>query len=110
VDDEPRHSDRGVLAELRDPQRQTFYLVGSPRGKIKQYEKKWLELPRRKVRDSVEVKLFARDGQMYVLAKSEGRRDKEMAIWRRNCGTATLCCGPTSAAEIQQCYGIALFN
>jgi len=72
-----------VLAEMRAPGRETFYLVGTPRGKIKQYEKRWLELPWRKVRDSVEVKLFAEAGEMYVLAKSEGRRAKEMAIRRK---------------------------
>lgn len=72
-----------VLAEMRDPQREMFYLVGTPRGKIKQYQKQWLELPWRKVRDSVEVKLFARDGELYVLAKSQGRRAKESAIRRR---------------------------
>ena len=72
-----------VLAEMRAPERETFYLVGTPRGKIKQYEKRWLELPWRKVRDSVEVKLFAEAGEMYVLAKSEGRRAKEMAIRRK---------------------------
>jgi len=72
-----------VLAEMRAPGRETFYLVGTPRGKIKQYEKRWLELPWRKVRDSVEVKLFAEAGEMYVLAKSEGRRAKEMAIRRQ---------------------------
>ena len=72
-----------VLAEMRDPQREMFYLVGTPRGKIKQYQKQWLELPWRKVRDSVEVKLFARDGELNVLAKSEGRRAKEIAIRRR---------------------------
>jgi hypothetical protein len=31
----------------------------------------------------VEVKLFAQDGELYVLAKSEGRQGKEMAIRRR---------------------------
>ena len=72
-----------VLAEMRDPQREVFYLVGTPRGKIEQYEKKWLELPWQKVRDSVEVKLFAEGGELYVLAKSEGRRAKEQAIRRR---------------------------
>lgn len=72
-----------VLAEMRAPGGETFYLVGTPRGKIKQYEKRWLELPWHKVRDSVEVKLFAEAGEMYVLAKSEGRRAKEMAIRRK---------------------------
>ncbi len=72
-----------VLAEMRDPQREVFYLVGTPRSKIRQYEKKWLELPWQKVRDSVEVKLFVEQGELYVLAKSQGRRAKEMAMRRR---------------------------
>ena len=63
-----------VLAEMRDPERQVFYLVGTPRGKMQQYEKNWLELPWRKVRASVEIKLFAEQGELYVLAKSEERR------------------------------------
>jgi hypothetical protein len=72
-----------VLEQMRDPQREVFYLVGTPRGKIQQYEKQWLELPWQKVRESVEVKLFAADGELYVLAKSAGRRAKERAIRRR---------------------------
>jgi len=32
------------------------------------------------VRDAVEVKLFAEAGELYVLAKSEGRRAKERAM------------------------------
>jgi len=72
-----------VLEEMRTPGREIFYLVGTPRGKIQQYEKKWLELPWQKVRESVEVKLFAEEGELYVLAKSAGRRAKERAIRRR---------------------------
>jgi len=72
-----------VLTEMRAPEREVFYLVGTPRGKIQQYEKKWLELPWQKVRESVEVKLFAEEGELYVLAKSTGRRAKEQAIRRR---------------------------
>ena len=72
-----------VLEEMRDAQREVFYLVGTPRGKIQQYAKEWLELPWQKVRESVEVKLFAADGELYVLAKSAGRRAKERAIRRR---------------------------
>ena len=80
--------DRGIpteeqLAEMRDPQRGVFYLVGTPRGKIRQYEKKWLDLPWQKVRESVEVKLFTDQGELFVLAKSEGRRAKETAMRRR---------------------------
>jgi len=72
-----------VLEEMRQAGREMFYLVGTPRSKIQQYEKKWLELPWQKVRDSVEVKLFAEDGELYVLAKSEGRRAKERAMRRK---------------------------
>jgi transposase len=72
-----------VLAEMRTPGREIFYLVGTPRGKIQQYEQKWLALPWQKVRESVEVKLFAEEGELYVLAKSAGRRAKERAIRRR---------------------------
>jgi hypothetical protein len=72
-----------VLEEMRAPEREVFYLVGTARGKIQQYEKKWLELPWQKVREAVEVKLFAEEGELYVLAKSAGRRAKEHAIRRR---------------------------
>src|SRR5258708_830808 len=80
--------DRGIpsealLAEMRDPAREMFYLVGTPRAKVKQYEKQWLDLPWHKVRDSVKVKLFAQDGELYVLARSEGRQAKEMAMRRK---------------------------
>jgi transposase len=80
--------DRGIpteaiLTEMRNSRQETFYLVGTSRAKVNKYEKKWLELPWHKVRESVEVKLFAEDGELYVLAKSEGRQAKEIAIRRK---------------------------
>jgi len=72
-----------VLAEMRAPERQTFYLVGTPKGRISQHEKKWLDLPWCKVRDSVEVKLYEHEGELYVLAKSGGRQAKEIAMRRK---------------------------
>jgi len=80
--------DRGIpteaiLAEMRDPAREVSYLVGTPKSKIQQHEKKWLDLPWRKVRDSVDVKLYEQDGELYVLAKSEGRQAKEIAMRRK---------------------------
>jgi len=80
--------DRGIptealLREMRTTRQETFYLVGTSRAKIREYEKQWLELPWQKVRESVEVKLFAREGELYVLAKSEGRQAKEMAMRRK---------------------------
>ena len=80
--------DRGIptealLAEMRDPRRQTFYLVGTPKGRVNQHEKKWLDLPWQQVRESVQVKLYEHEGELYVLARSEGRQAKENAIRRK---------------------------
>ena len=80
--------DRGVPTEailkgMREPERQTFYLVGTPKSRISEHEKKWLDLPWQKVRDSVEVKLYQHDGELYVLAKSDGRQAKEIAMRRK---------------------------
>ena len=80
--------DRGIpteeiLAEMRSADPVVSYLVGTQRGKIEKYEKRWLDLEWKQVRDSVEVKLFEEDGEVYVMAKSEGRQQKEMAIRRR---------------------------
>lgn len=80
--------DRGIpteaiLTEMRASEREMFYLVGTPRGRVAKYEKQWVDLPWCKVRDSVEVKLFSQDGELYVLAKSEGRQAKEIAIRRK---------------------------
>src|SRR5215831_11019324 len=80
--------DRGVpteaiLAEMRAAEQPVFYLVGTSKARVTKYEKHWLDLPWQKVRDSVEVKLFGRDGELYVLAKSEGRQQKEIAIRRK---------------------------
>jgi transposase len=80
--------DRGVpseaiLKDMRSPERQTFYLVGTPKSRINQHEKKWLDLPWQKVRDSVQVKLYEHEGELYVLAKSGGRQAKEIAMRRK---------------------------
>jgi transposase len=80
--------DRGIptealLSEIRNTRPDTFYLVGTPRARVNNFEKHWLDLPWQQVRDAVEVKLFAKDGETYVLAKSEGRQAKEIAIRRK---------------------------
>jgi len=80
--------DRGIpteatLQQMRDPARETFYLVGTPKGRINKHEKKWLDLPWQQVRDSVEVKLYEHEGELYVLARSDGRQKKEIAIRRK---------------------------
>ena len=78
--------DRGIpteatLAHMRE--QGVSYLVGTPKGRINQHEKKWLELPWQQVRDSVQVKLYEHDGELYVLARSDGRQAKEIAIRRK---------------------------
>lgn len=79
--------DRGIpseamLKEMRE-QEGTLYLVGTPKGRINRHEKQWLDLPWQKVRESVEVKLYQHEGELYVLAKSEGRQAKEKAMRRK---------------------------
>jgi hypothetical protein len=80
--------DRGIpteatLREMREPGRDMFYLVGTPKGRIQKHEKKWLDLPWQKVRESVPVKLYEHEGELYVLARSDGRQAKEIAMRRK---------------------------
>lgn len=80
--------DRGIpteeqLAAIRAGQSQVKYLVGTPRGRVKQTRDKWESAPWTQVRDSVQVKLFKEEGELYVVARSEGRQQKEIAIRRK---------------------------
>jgi transposase len=80
--------DRGIptealLAQLRASQREIRYLVGTPRGLLHKYEQALLDRPWQKVNEAVEVKLLPQDGEVLVLAKSQGRQAKERAIRRR---------------------------
>ncbi|HKM81397.1 MAG TPA: IS1634 family transposase, partial [Candidatus Acidoferrum sp.] len=72
-----------VLAEMRAAETPTYYLVGTPRGRLNQMEQSFLTLPWTAARGSVEVKLAEQDGELYVLARSGARRDKEQAMRRR---------------------------
>lgn len=80
--------DRGIpteetLAEMRSSTPPISYLVGTPKGRLSELEKSFLKLPWEKVRESVQVKLLAQEGELYVLAKSQGRAGKERGIRRR---------------------------
>ena len=80
--------DRGIpTEEVRQPMRQSEppvgYLVGTPRSRWEQYRKGFEAVPWRKLRDTVEVKLLAQGPEVYVLVKSQGRREKERAIRRK---------------------------
>jgi hypothetical protein len=72
-----------VLAEMRASETPMYYLVGTPRGRLSKMEQDFVPLPWTLVRDSVQTKLVEQDGELYVLARSATRRDKEQAIRRR---------------------------
>ncbi len=72
-----------VLAEMRAAETPVYYLVGTPRGRLSQLEQDFLAKPWAQVRDSVQVKLVEQDGELYILARSGARRDKEQAMRRR---------------------------
>ncbi len=88
--------DRGIpteqtLEQMRQSEPPIYYLVGTPRGRLTQYEKPLAELPWQVAREGVSVKLLPQDNELYVLAKSQDRVNKERAmrrsqlkrLWRR---------------------------
>ncbi len=80
--------DRGVpteevLREMRCAEQPIHYLVGTPKGRLSKMEKAFLGQPWEQVREGVDVKLLEKEGEVYVLAKSAGRVDKERSMRRR---------------------------
>jgi transposase len=80
--------DRGIPTEetlkaMRGADPPIHYLVGTPKGRLSQLEKEFLKLPWEAVRDAVDVKLLDQGGELYVLARSAGRVDKERSMRRR---------------------------
>lgn len=72
-----------VLKEMRESDPPIAYLVGTPKGRLKKYEAELLELPWQVVREGVQVKLLPQEGELYVLAQSLDRVNKERAMRRR---------------------------
>jgi transposase len=72
-----------VLEEMRQSEYGISYLVGTPRGRLSKMEAEFLRRPWAQVKDSLEVKLLPRDGEVYILARSRGRRQKERGMRRR---------------------------
>ena len=72
-----------VLAQMRGADTPVRYLVGTPKGRLSKLEKAFLTKPWEQVREAVQVKLLEQDEELYVLARSEGRRNKERAMRRR---------------------------
>jgi transposase len=80
--------DRGIpteetLKEMRQSDPPVLYLVGTPKGRLSKLEERLRELPWKVAREGVEVKLVAEAGEVYVLAKSQDRVNKERAMRRR---------------------------
>ena len=80
--------DRGVpteatLEQMRTASPKIDYLVGTARGRLTKLEKQFLEQPWQQARAEVKVKLLDRDGELYILARSDGRVDKERAMRQR---------------------------
>jgi transposase len=72
-----------VLAEMRAGDPPIYYLVGTPKGRLSRLEQALLERPWQTVREGVEVKLLPQEGELYVLARSADRVNKERSMRRR---------------------------
>src|SRR5262252_10033145 len=72
-----------VLAQMRQNDPPIHYLVGTPKGRLSRYETEFLAKPWQLVRDGVQVKLLAQARELYVLAQSKDRVNKERAMRRR---------------------------
>ena len=84
--------DRGIPTEatleaMRTAPAPVHYLVGTPKGRLTKLERAFAGKPWQQVRDSVDVKLLAEDGELYVLAKSRPRMFKERGMRRRRLKT-----------------------
>jgi transposase len=72
-----------VLEQMRQSDPPIHYLVGTPKGRLSRYEKELLEKPWQVMREGVQVKLLPQQGELYVLAQSTDRVNKERAMRRR---------------------------
>jgi transposase len=72
-----------VLEQMRAATPPVRYLVGTPRGRLSQYEQKLTQLPWQVARAGVSVKLLTQGPELYVLAESKDRVNKERAMRRR---------------------------
>jgi transposase len=72
-----------TLAQMRTAETPIHSLVGTPKGRLSQLEQDFLKLPWEQVRESVTVKLLEREGEIYILARSAGRAEKERAMRQR---------------------------
>ena len=72
-----------VLEQMRASDPPVFYLVGTPKGRLNQLEAQLLALDWQAVRPGVDVKLLPDQQELYVLARSRDRVNKERAMRQR---------------------------
>lgn len=72
-----------VLAQMRTNDPPVFYIVGTPKGRLSKFEAALAQQEWQSVREGVEVKLAPEGEELYVLAKSRDRVNKERAMRRR---------------------------
>ncbi|MDP2651854.1 MAG: IS1634 family transposase [bacterium] len=72
-----------VLQEMRHSDPPIKYLVGTPKGRLTRLEKQLLDKPWHSARPGVKVKLLAQQNELYVLAESNDRVQKERSMRRR---------------------------
>jgi len=72
-----------VLEQMRQSDPPVKYLVGTPKGRLSRLEKQLLDKPWHQARPGVEVKLLAEQDDLYVLAQSADRVQKERSMRRR---------------------------
>jgi len=72
-----------VLSEMRQSDPPVSYLVGTPKGRLTRLETSLLGLPWQTVREGVDVKLLPQEQELFVLARSHARINKERAMRRR---------------------------
>jgi transposase len=72
-----------VLTSIKNGENPISYLVGTPKGRLSKLEKSFLQKPWKQVRSEVKVKLLSEDGELYILARSDGRVNKERAMRKR---------------------------
>jgi len=66
-----------VLSEMRTSETPISYLVGTPKGRLTKLEQSFLKLNWEMAKNSVRVKLLQQNGEVYVLACSDARIEKE---------------------------------
>jgi transposase len=69
-----------VLQEMRGSDPPVYYLVGTPKARLKKFEADLLGQPWENVREGVDVKLQSQDGELYVFAQSRDRVAKERSM------------------------------